>query len=399
MNRDDPLPLTMAASFLQSFAQCFVILGMVYYGADRFHADSAAIGLLASAYTATYALGCLLLNRAVSRLRPYHAVLMGLVMQASLVLMLPRAQTLSGLAVLYLFFGLTTGLIWPPLMGWMSRGRDEKRLSRAISAFNFSWSAPWIIGPYLTGLLYERSPRTPFYSGVIISLGIVALILITLSLRPGIGREGHSEHHLKKQVGTEGDRSTPLRFLGWMSLFSGYLYVGILGSVFPLFLRRHFLLTESAVGRIILIRAGVTLLLFYLMGKTKRWQYNRRLLLLFPLGAALIMGLFTRSQTLFHYILWTALAGTIVGVTYTNSMFHALSGTVERQKRMNIHEIILTAASLTGSLGGGFLLDQYGMNSIILLSALLMLAVFLLQLGVDFFYVRNRIGGTRIPSV
>jgi predicted MFS family arabinose efflux permease len=51
---------------------------------------------------------------------------------------------------------------------------------------------------------------------------------------------------------------------------------------------------------------------------------------------------------------------------------------------MNIRGIILTAASLTGSLGGGFLLDRYSMDRIILLSALLMLAVFLLQLGVDF---------------
>jgi len=385
LKRDDPLPLTMGASFLQSFAQGFVTLGMVYYGADRFQADSAAIGLLASAFTASYALGCFLLSKPVSRLKPYHAVLLGLSLQTGISLAFPLARSLTGLALLYLLFGLITGLIWPPLMGWMSRGRDESRLSRAMSAFNFSWSTPWIISPYLTGLLYEASPLAPYRSCSFLSLAIMALIGVTVIFRPGIRLEGQSEHRMKQTARREDDRSTPLRFLGWISLFPGYLFVGLLGSVFPLFLRRHFALSESGVGQIILIRAGVTLLVFYLMGKTGRWQHNRRFLLFFPLGAALTVGLFSGATTLVHYALWTALAGVIVGITYTNSMFHALAGALERQKRMNIHEIVLTAASLTGSLGGGLLLDRYGMNRIILLSALILAAVFLLQLGVNRF--------------
>ena len=105
---------------------------------------------------------------------------------------------------------------------------------------------------------------------------------------------------------------------------------------------------------------------------------------------ALLLGLFTGATALWHYVLWTVLVGLIVGYTYTNSMFHCLSGAVERQKRMNIHEIILTAAMLAGSLLGGAFLDRFGMDFIMIFVAIITVVSFIMQWAVDYYFRKRK---------
>jgi predicted MFS family arabinose efflux permease len=177
--------------------------------------------------------------------------------------------------------------------------------------------------------------------------------------------------------------STPLRYLTWINLFPSFLLMGIFTSIYPIFLRSNFDLPESRVGLVILIRALITLIVFYIMGRMSRWHFNKKMILLAGPLMALLLVLFTGAHTLWHYALWTILTGIIIGYAYTNSMFHCLSGAVERQRRMNIHEIVLTAAMLTGSLIGGVILDKLGMNMVIAFVAAVMGLSFLLQLLVS----------------
>jgi predicted MFS family arabinose efflux permease len=387
--KGDPLPLTMLIGLLQSFAIGFITLGIVYYGADRFGANSTTIGILVSVYTATYVVSCLLLSRFISRLKPYHALLISVTLLAVLSQVMLRVQSLSALMAIYLLYGVATGLLWPPLMGWMSRGRDGKQLNNAITAYNFSWSTAWIFSPYITGLLYERSPNLIFHMSSAFSLTVGIMILIYLFFIPQIKESAHSEHKLKKSHHIQEDKSTPIRFLAWIGLFPGYFIMGLVSSVFPLFLRRSFLLPESQVGLIILIRSVVTMVIFYIMGKTLRWHFNKKIIFLFSLVTAIALAIFSGSTSIFHYCLWTVLGGIIIGVTYTQSMFHSLSGAVERQKRMNIHEIVLTSGTLAGSLLGGLFLDKYSMNFIILFAAALTGLAFIAQLVVDRFICKK----------
>ncbi|MDC7221929.1 MAG: MFS transporter [Spirochaetales bacterium] len=381
--RGDPLPLTMLVGLFQSFAIGYVTLGIVYYAADRFQADSATIGILASVYTATYVIACLALNKPISRLKPYHAVLGAVSLMALTTQLMIRVQSLAGLMILFLLYGVMTGFLWPPLMGWMSRGRDGKQLNRAMTAYNFSWSTAWMISPYVTGLFYERSPKLPFHMSGLFSLAVGVIVIAYLLIIPAVKESGKSEHHIKKNPTAGTDRSTPVRFLSWIGLFPGYFVMGLFGSVFPIFLRRAFSLPESEVGLVILVRAAVTLLCFYVMGKTVKWHFHRRGIILYTLLSAAALLVFGFARTLPHYILWTVLGGIIVGVTYTQSMFHSLSGALERQKRMNIHEIVLTAGMLAGSLLGGLFLDRFSMNFITFFAAGLTGLAFLVMIVVD----------------
>lgn len=373
MGRGDPLLLAMLVGFFQSFAIGCVTLGIVYYAADRFKATSATIGLLGAAYTASYALSCLVLNKLISRLKPYVAVFLGVLMQVILAQLIIRVNSLFLLGLLFFGFGISTGFLWPPLMGWMSRNRDGELLNRAMAKYNMSWSLPWMISPYVTGLLYEKSSTLPFQATTLFSILVLILIVSLLLLRKEMRETGHSEHKIKKAVSSYKDNSTPLRFLTWIGIFPSFFLLGIFGSVFPIFLRDNFALPESQVGLIVLIRATVTLVFFIWGGKTIFWHFNKRMILLSTPLWALLLGVSVLSHSLIHYILWTALVGVIIGYAYINSMFHCLSGAIERQKRMNTHEIVLTSAMLGGNLMGGFLLDAYGMNSIILFSMVMML--------------------------
>lgn len=381
--KGDPLPLAMLVGLFQSFSIGYVTLGVVYFAADRFGADSAAIGLLAAAYTFTYALSCFTLNLVISRLKPYGAIMIGVSAQLLLAQVVIRAQSLGQVTAVFILFGLCTGFIWPPLMGWMSRGRDGSNLNRAMSAYNFSWSIPWMLSPFITGLLYERSQSLPFHFCSLFSLFVLMTLAVYLGVFKEVKLTAQSEHSLKKRAGRGEDRSTPLRFLTWINLFPSYLFMGLYGSIVPLFLRRAFDLPESQVGLVILVRALVTIMVFFAMGRTALWHFNRKLILVSTPVMAILIGLFIGSSALWHYVLWTVVAGIVVGYSYTNSMFHCLSGAVERQRRMNIHEIVLTASMLTGSLLGGIFLDRFGMNFIVLFVAAMMLATLPLQILAD----------------
>lgn len=80
--------------------------------------------------------------------------------------------------------------------------------------------------------------------------------------------------------------------------------------------------------------------------------------------------------------------GIIVAISYSLSLFHGTSGSLERGKRTAIHEIVLSAGLITGSTAGGQILRNFSIQSVylfcLIIAALIaVIQTFLLRKNLD----------------
>ena len=123
-----------------------------------------------------------------------------------------------------------------------------------------------------------------------------------------------------------------------------------------------------SIGLIIgLILAGT--IGYAILGQTKSWQFRKTQMLVnqaFQVALPIIM-IFVRSAFIFACLLF--LWGACVSLSYTNSVFHGVSGSTKRSLRMAIHESILTIGLIVGATVGGVLYQSFSMTIVLLFCA------------------------------
>lgn len=124
-------------------------------------------------------------------------LLVGILLSRSLVLVF----------VLYGLFGLSLSLFWPPLMGWLSFGKEDRTLNTALGRFNISWSGGNIIAPFWAGYLLRRGITLPFKTAVLIMTVICLSVLAASLLVPGI-RQDRQKEAVRKNLTSATDQST-----------------------------------------------------------------------------------------------------------------------------------------------------------------------------------------------
>jgi len=274
-------------------------------------------------------------------------------------------------------------------MGWLSRGLEGTELSKISGIYNLSWSIGGILSPYLAGAMSQANKYLPVY----VALGnyILTGIFILLSRKFMIDPE--ERPILLPNRPADIDQSTPLRFPAWAGVFVLYAAIGILTTIFPLFARNEINMSESRTGFMMTIRAAATMAGFVLFVRTAFWRFRKKLLLLPPLLA----GVFS-LELLLSGSSKPFLAVGLIGIgftsawAYNNSMFYGASGAPDRDRRMTIHEALLTAGQVTGTLIGGFLYQAVSMRLVFFFMALLTLS----GAGLQALLFRNRIGEPRI---
>ena len=71
---------------------------------------------------------------------------------------------------------------------------------------------------------------------------------------------------------------------------------------------------------------------------------------------------FTRSPLVLAMLI--SLVGSFRSLSYSNSLFHGVSGSVNRTGRMAIHEALLAGGLIFGSAFGGELYQRYTMTAV-----------------------------------
>ena len=385
------------SAFLIAVGEGLIGLGMVFYMRDIFNASAIQIGLLAALWSLCFMSGCIFLRPLFDRVLPRYTMMTGTFCMCVFSLSIHYVGSIVWIYVLYGFYGFSTSLFWPPVMGWLSRKVEGVALGKTISKFNFSWSAGLIISPFLAGWLSERATKLPLYSGSSLFLLTSFMITGAILVLPGIRRDRETELSVGTQ-NREKRKDTPLRYPAWVGLYTSYVVMAVILVIFPVYARDDLSMSKSIIGLLLLSRALFMTIGFVLLGRTAFWHFKSSPMLLGQvcLAISLIFMIYVRSPLLLGPVL--AFIGLLAALSYSNSLFHGVSGSTNRAKRMAIHESLLSAGFISGPSIGGILYQRYSMSTVYWFCLSLVLVGVIIQAGLSLLEKNRHILKNEMPT-
>ena len=361
------------AAFLAALGVGAITLGMIFYARDVFHASPGQVGTISALWSASYIAGCLLLRPHFDRALPKHLIVASTFVMFATASILLRVRTLPLVAVLFSLCGLSMSLFWPPLMGWLSRGVEGKRLGKVMAKYNFSWSMGVIASPSLTGVLSELDPKAPLLVGSGLFF-LTCLIIIGACLALPKIREDDEPEVGSEREGGAGERVTALRFPAWVGVAACYFAIGVILNIFPIAARDDLGFSKGMIGLLLEGRIVFATLGFILMGSTHFWHYRPGPMLAAQgaLSLFLVLMVFVKGPLPLGGLI--SAVGFCMGVSFFYSMFHGISGAVNRSGMMALHESLLSAGLISGSFAGGYLYQRVSMAAVYAFSAVIVLA-------------------------
>ncbi len=351
------------SAFLTSLGIGIIFLGIVFYMMDVFNATPSQIGGLASLWALCYISGCIFIRPLFDRFLPRYTIAAAAFCMWAATLLIPFVNSIVLVYILYGLFGFSSSLFWPHLMAWLSRKVEGDRLSRTISKFNFSWSAGTIISPFLAGRLSEISPQLPLYIGSSFCLLTGSMMVGAILALPAIRNDKETEHSSKVSTCGKG-KNTPVRYPAWVGLFTTYAVMGMVLVIFPVYARDDLSISKSVIGLLLLSRALFMTIGFIVLGRTVFWHFKTLPMISGQVCLAVLLVLmdFFRSPLFLWFIL--AAMGLLMALSYSSSIFHGVSGSINRAKRMATHEAFIAAGCVIGYFLGGILYERYSMSAV-----------------------------------
>jgi len=324
---------------------------------DIFDSTAAEIGWFSSLWAFSYLIGCYILHPLSRRIGAHRSIAIasfGMFLAVILILLSKDAWIVF---ILYGFFGFVTALFWPPLMGWLSEGIEGNYLNKMMGLFNLSWSTGLVISPYLGGVFLELDLQSP----LIFAAGLYGFLSIVLIIIPAAVPSIISPNNKKNIDETVIDSSTTLRYAAWLGNLTAYIIFGVLLFVFPLYARDELFFSESSIGLLLLFRALFSTFIFILAGKFSWWHFNKIYMIVMQSLLVLFSFFIPYANSWVTIVSGLSVFGIIFAAQYSSSIFHGVSGSIHREKRMAIHEAVLTVGVIAGAIGGGEIYQQWGM--------------------------------------
>ncbi|MCX7025637.1 MAG: MFS transporter [Spirochaetes bacterium] len=378
------LAIIVPSAFLNSLGIGLVNLGLLFIVKEVYKAEPSVVGIFGAVWAIAYFASCLMLRKWTARLVPRVSMTVMLLSSAALFSLYSLHPGLAASFAAYAAFGLITAFFWPPLMGWLSRGIEGEELSAAQGAFSFSWSLGGVISPYLAGLLSERGKFLPVHVSVCIFL--VAGIFVSLSrifYKDALERPESATMAGSASPGEAGgvDRSTKLRFPAWTGVFAAYAVMGVVFNIFPVFARDGLGLSESVTGAILSLRAVFTVFGFLILGRVSGWHFRHALMPAVAMAFSVLVAILAFTPGAAAYAVAFPVIGVLLAFSYSGSMFYGASGALDRDARMTVHETLLTAGQIVGSVAGGLLYQAFTMRIVFLFLAGCLAAAAAVQLA------------------
>jgi len=348
-----------SSAFLVAISVGSAWLGILFYMRELYRVSAGTVGLLAAANSLAYVAGCLLLRPVFRRIRSRDCLLISTGGSAVAMVGILLVRSVAVTFVLYGLFGFLMAFFWPPLAGWLSHGLESRSLGRATSRFNLSWSIGNIVSSYVAGRLSEIDPASPLW----MSAGVYAATFLFLAGLAVFSSSMRADEH-REAPATEGgapDASTPLRFPAWLGLYGAWIVIGVLVNVFPLYARETLGIAKSGIGVLLFLRSLFTTVAFVLLGRLTFWHFRGAAMAVGLLVLAALIALFAFSRSALGMGLLMCGIGPCGALAYSSSIFHGMTGSAERARRMGIHEAVLSLGLVTGSTAGGFIYQELSM--------------------------------------
>lgn len=382
------LACQLLVAMLASVAIGELFVAIPYFSRDQLHAKGAAIGWMGGIYQGAYAIVVYAFRKQLDRFDLRHLTLLGCGLSALILAAMPFSGSVGGLMACMALFGVVTMLLWPPLMGWISRGVEGATLNRRLGWYNAAWSLGLILGPLLGGWLYGIGHLLPF----LVAGGVFGLCVLSLwaadpapPLRraaPLIDLDPPADAgavHADDSVAALG-RIAAFRRMARVGLVTTYMAIGLLRYQLPP-VAQQMGVDSLHYGPISMTLSASLSLGFLILGVFPGWHFQ-----LWPVWlcqAAMATGLFAVywGSGIASLLVASALCGFGTSLLYAAHLFYGVSGGHDRARLMAVHELLLSGGFVLGAIGGGVLADQFGLLTPYLLFGLILSAGLLLVIA------------------
>jgi MFS family permease len=286
-------------------------------------------------------------------------------------------------------------LFWPAMQSWLGGEPDPKRRARHLALYNVAWSAGLAVGPLIGGPLYNIHHLLPFLVTFLVSA--VATVLVC-SLPHEKALFVGSDDEVAEGRAVEDPAGKSYLYPAWVANMTAYALVGVTRSVFPkrveelvgsgqlVFFSQNrpgagFLssatTTYTWLAFVILAASSVV---FFLMGKTRRWRYVLWPTIISQIAAAAALWGLGSTRSFVVMVLCFTILGVNAGVCYFGSLYYSLSNAACKHRRATINEVMIGVGNTLGCLGFGHLAAQLGTPWPFLHMPLAVVAAILFQL-------------------
>lgn len=312
------------------------------------------VGLTGTVVTVTYLVSCLAAPRIGKALGRQRLVIAACLPTLLILASMAGARSISVLLLLVGLFGVTAGMFWPALVGWLSAGQHGDALNRRLSRFNATWSAGGIAGTLVAGPLLQVRPWLPFVTAAVVE-SITITIVATAPRPPEDSPESTSP------AGSTAPASNAMLRVAALVFAAAWLGMGVLR--YPLVSAIKALSLGPRTHSVIAAALSLTLtVVFYFLGRSNRWQRSPGFVVGAGLVAAAALGgiaLCSSGWTMGALVV-TATAGMAVGAQA--DMYWRTSKGSDRTASMAAHEVLSSTVFAIGSYGGGWVGTELGIT-------------------------------------
>ena len=348
-----------ACGFLFGMRSGILMVTWPWWTMNVLHGGSVAVGAIGAVWTLGYIIFCLLIGPHADKVNARKMIMMAMTASACLITIMPLMPSVALLLMIIGIEGAVSGMVWPPLVGWLSVGHQGGQLNKRITLFSFSVYLGSVIGYLISGWLWSRwsSHLLPYITTVIIVMG--AIIMAASAY--------HRKENLIRQQWDKMEKPSPEAVVfRIMSIIATIVAGATLGTIqFPMVS----LMKQMGIGPNLHapIGAGIGIALmcgFLLMGRTTRWHYNKSFFWSIQILIAIMVLAISTSTSAWQLGTYSIVAALGLSVYFISDLYYAVSITKRRIHATSIHEICTSGGYMIGSLGGGALARLIGLRQI-----------------------------------
>ncbi len=348
-------------SFLTQLSIVKFSFTLVYYLREK-GLSPFLIGAFSSVVPVVYFSGCLLFARVISHLHLRTRVVTSLLGMSFMIFAFIFMKTpLQIFSVLFLY-GLFQSLIWTSMETWITQNAAGERLTKNLAVFNFSWSGAAALSSLLGGFLVTFSYSLSFFLD-----GAVFLLSAFIALTAGEEEKGS----MREDDELSSLPPSPVRFSSWLGVFIIYTGYSMVMVVFPQYALDVLGFSSSVTGRLLFFRGLSVAAFFIILKKFTFWTRGRWPVILMLSAFSFITILFRITTSYYSFVILFILYGAVFALGYNESIYHSAYGGGKRHIRMAVHEALITAGQISGSLLGGAVYSSFSFTSLVTLVSLL----------------------------
>lgn len=353
--------IILPSAFMVATGINIVKLGIIFYIMEVYNATPSLIGYFTALWSFSYIIGCIFVRPFFNRVLPRFLMIGSSFLMCFFVLAILLTKVFAVAYIYYAMYGIAASFFWPPIIGWLSQDVEGSQLGKSMSYFNISWNTGLIAGPFLAGVLSAVKSELPLYAGGLFFFLTGTLITAaTLMLRKIKLDKGSLSSGDKQEP--KSDTSTILRFPGWVQMFTTFGVVGVVLNIFPVFAVEELVLKKAIIGVIMQSRTYIAVIVFILLGQSAFWHFKISIMVACQVLLACIIISMNFISSPAAFAVYIAVIGGVRAFSYNNSLFHGISGSVNRTGRIAVHEVLLNSGLIFGSSMGGLIYQNYSMT-------------------------------------